>query len=80
MTLNQYEARGRVFRAREGFIHLPNELKDVITGAFGFDQRPQAVPHFRLKGAGKRGIGPRAVSGRHLTRPTWRASTSSQPG
>jgi kumamolisin len=62
VTLNKYEADGRVFRAREGSIQLPNELKDVVTGAFGFDQRPQAVPHFRLK-AGKLGIGTRAVSG-----------------
>jgi kumamolisin len=63
VTLNKYEKDGRVFRAREGSIQLPNELKDVVTGAFGFDQRPQAVPHFRLKGAGKRRIGTRAVSG-----------------
>ena len=62
VTLNQYEVDGRVFRAREGSIQLPNELQDVITGAFGFDQRPQAVPHFRRKGTGQRGTDPRAVS------------------
>jgi kumamolisin len=63
VTLNKYQTDGRVFRAREGSIQIPKELKDVVTGAFGFDQRPQAVPHFRLKGAGKLGIGTRAVSG-----------------
>ena len=71
-----------MFRAREGSIQLPNELKDVVTGAFGFDQRPQAVPHFRLKGAGKRRIGTRAVSGPSFN-PTDLAgiyNTSSQPG
>jgi kumamolisin len=62
VTLNQYEADGRVFRTRERSIQVPNELQDVVTGAFGFDQRPQAVPHFRRKGAGKRGIDTRAVS------------------
>ena len=39
-----------------------NELQEVVTGAFGFDQRPQAVPHFRRKGAGQRGTDPLAVS------------------
>jgi kumamolisin len=63
VTLNKYQTDGRVFRAREGSIQIPKELKDVVTGVFGFDQRPQAVPHFRLKGAGKLGIGTRAVSG-----------------
>jgi hypothetical protein len=62
VTLNQYEVDGRVFRARQGSIQAPNELQDVVTGAFGFDQRPQAVPHFRWKRAGLRGTDPSAVS------------------
>jgi kumamolisin len=62
VTLNQYELGGRVFRGREGSIQVPNGLQDVVTGAFGFDQRRQAVPHFRRKGAGKRGVDTRAVS------------------
>jgi hypothetical protein len=59
---NQYEVDGRIFRARQGSIQVPNELQEVVTGAFGFDQRPQAVPHFRWKRAGERGTDPRAVS------------------
>lgn len=63
VTLKKFEAAGRVFRAREGSIHLPNELKGVVIGVFGFDQRPQAVPHFRLKRAGKSEVRAGAESG-----------------
>jgi kumamolisin len=33
---------------REGGIHLPESLTDVVEAVLGLDNRPQAQPHFRL--------------------------------
>ncbi|HET9059264.1 MAG TPA: S53 family peptidase [Acidimicrobiales bacterium] len=38
---------GEPYRALESDLELPAELDGVITGVFGFDQRPVASPHFR---------------------------------
>ena len=39
---------GIAYRGRSGSIHIPAILKDVITGVFGLDNRPQARPMFHL--------------------------------
>jgi kumamolisin len=39
---------GIVYRGRSGVIHIPEILKDIITGVFGLDNRPQARPMFKL--------------------------------
>ncbi len=44
--LFEHPAAG-AYRARRGPLTVPAELKDVITGVFGIDERPQADPHFR---------------------------------
>jgi kumamolisin len=36
-----------VYRARSGSLTVPAELKDVVMGVFGIDDRPQARPHLR---------------------------------
>ncbi|HTQ53457.1 MAG TPA: S53 family peptidase [Bryobacteraceae bacterium] len=43
-----YERAGHRFRGRTGTLTVPTDLAHVIQGVFGFDQRPQAKPHFRL--------------------------------
>jgi kumamolisin len=53
-----YEHEGRRFRGREGAIHLPSEIAEVVEGVFGIDDRPAAKPHMRLA---KTGIAPRAA-------------------
>src|ERR1035441_10284639 len=35
------------FRGRTGTLSVPNEYANIITGVFGLDNRPQALPHFR---------------------------------
>lgn len=45
--LHQYEGPGGRYRGRTGPIHIPEELDGIITGVFGLDDRPQALP--RLK-------------------------------
>jgi kumamolisin len=51
VELQLAELDGRRFRHRQGAVHIPDELRDVITGVYGLDDRPQARPHFRLSPA-----------------------------
>jgi kumamolisin len=45
---------GISYRGRTGPVHIPAILKDIITGVFGLDTRPQARPMFHiLKREGK---------------------------
>ena len=41
---------GITYRVREGSITLPSELTDYVVAVLGLDNRPQAVPHFRVAG------------------------------
>ncbi len=60
----QYEHEGRRFRGREGAVHLPSELAEVVEGVFGIDDRPAAKPHIRVA---KAGVAPRAAGVRSFT-------------
>lgn len=40
--------KGLAFRVRTGEIHVPENLKDIITGVFGFDERQVARPMFKV--------------------------------
>ena len=49
VQLNQYTtADGNKFRGRTGYVYIPNDLKDIITGVFGFDNRMSAETHFQI--------------------------------
>jgi kumamolisin len=39
---------GIPYRGRSGAIHIPEMLKDIFTGVFGLDNRPQARPMFHI--------------------------------
>ena len=39
---------GILYRGRSGSIHIPEILRDIVTGVFGLDNRPQARPMFHL--------------------------------
>lgn len=45
--LANYEHPGGAFRGRTGPIYVPADLAGIVQGVFGFDNRPQAKPHFR---------------------------------
>jgi kumamolisin len=45
--LANYEHAEGAFRGRTGPIYIPADLQDIVQGVFGFDNRPQARPHFR---------------------------------
>ena len=48
VNLNLEEQQGSEFRVRTGDIHVPAELADIVTGVFGFDERPAARPMFQV--------------------------------
>ena len=50
VTLSQHVIDGRKYRVREGSIMLPVELIGPVVAVLGLDNRPQAVPHFRIAG------------------------------
>jgi kumamolisin len=56
--------RGRVtHRYREGPLYVPAALADVVTAVLGLDTRPQAQPHFRVRGEAGTGSGSGSGSG-----------------
>lgn len=47
VELANYEHPGGTYRGRTGPIKVPAELRDVVQGVFGLDDRAVARPHFR---------------------------------
>lgn len=48
VSLDQKKIGGVEYRVREGAIHLPSSLTGVVEAVLGLDNRPQALPHFRV--------------------------------
>ena len=48
VELTQKIIDGAEYRVREGGIHLPSSLANVVEAVLGLDNRPQAKPHLRL--------------------------------
>ncbi|HEV3221632.1 MAG TPA: S53 family peptidase [Puia sp.] len=53
---------GITYRGRNGAIQIPEILKDIITGVFGLDNRPQARPMFHILKKDGRMISPQAAT------------------
>jgi kumamolisin len=47
VSLGRYETDGLSYRGREGTVHLPADLVDVVEAVLGLDNRPQARTHLR---------------------------------
>ena len=66
VQLMQTVIDGQKYRVREGSITLPAGLIGSVTAVLGLDNRPQAVPHFRVRKATAagtpNGVQPRAGS------------------
>jgi len=54
VTLTQFTIGGVEYRVREGGVYLPKEMLGVVEAVLGLDNRPQAKPHFRLRGPQKK--------------------------
>jgi len=48
VDLHSIESEGMQTRIRTGDIHVPANLQDIVTGVFGFDERPVARPMFQI--------------------------------
>ena len=48
VRLARYEHPGGTYRGRTGTVSMPANLRDVVEGVFGLDDRPQASPHLRV--------------------------------
>jgi kumamolisin len=51
VALTQKVLDGNTYRVREGSIQLPPELTNAVEAVLGLDNRPQAQPHFRVRGS-----------------------------
>jgi len=60
VNLQHYRYAGGVYRLRQGSIQIPNSFANIITGVFGFDNRPKARAHFRV--LNKKAAAPGAVT------------------
>jgi kumamolisin len=69
---------GTVYRIREGSIDLPSELIGHVDAVLGLDNRPQAHPHFRVKGQ-KGDTAARKAKGKGFAKPHAAADTSYTP-
>jgi kumamolisin len=52
VQLQQFAYSGGTYRGRTGAIQLPEELDGIIDAVMGLDNRPQAIPHFRVRPTG----------------------------
>ena len=62
VQLDRYEHEGHPYRARTGVIRLPADLAPSVEAVLGLDDRPQAKPHFRVRGAPSRKASAAGVS------------------
>jgi kumamolisin len=49
VKLSRFVHPAGTYRGRTGTVQLPSELRDVVVGVFGLDNRPQARAHFRRR-------------------------------
>ncbi len=61
-ALHQYESPAGRYRGRTGALTVPTALGDIVAGVFGLDNRPQARPHFQVRGPGAGAITARSVA------------------
>jgi kumamolisin len=54
VTLAHKNLGGITYRVREGSIQLPADVVSAVDAVLGLDNRPQAQPHFRVRGAKKK--------------------------
>ena len=60
-ALHQYESPAGRYRGRTGPLTVPGALGDIVQGVFGLDNRPQAEPHFQVRGPGAGAVAARAA-------------------
>jgi kumamolisin len=54
VELGRYESPTQVYRGRKGYVHLPENIADIVEGVFGLDNRRMVQRH----GGGPKGASP----------------------
>ncbi len=62
VDLDRYDCPSGEFRGRTGELQIPAELANIVEGVFGLDNRPQALTHFRIRGAGSKAAATEAAA------------------
>lgn len=62
VKLQKVKHEGGTYRMRTGNVQIPEELKDIIIGVHGLDNRPVARPHFRLRQLRRAAAAPRGAA------------------
>jgi kumamolisin len=52
VALHSYRYPGGSYRGRVGAVKIPESLSPIVQAVLGLDDRPQARPHFRVRGHG----------------------------
>jgi kumamolisin len=55
VQLQRIKTPGGSYRGRTGALQLPQELDGIVEAVMGLDNRPQAIPHFRVRPTGNGG-------------------------
>jgi kumamolisin len=56
VELATYENPEFTYRGREGYIHIPENLSNIVEAVLGLDNRPQVKPHIRFLEEGEEGF------------------------
>jgi len=52
IQMQRFAHSGGSYRGRTGSLQLPQELDGIVEAVMGLDNRPQAMPHFRVRPTG----------------------------
>jgi hypothetical protein len=62
VSLGHYETPTESYRGREGFVHVPEEIAEIVESVLGLDNRPIARHHVACSGVLAPGAGPPGAS------------------
>ncbi len=48
VTFSTFEHEDKTFRGHEGTVHVPEEIKDIVTGVFGLSSHVVTHPHIKV--------------------------------
>jgi kumamolisin len=79
VSLGRYEVGDLRYRGREGTVHVPADLTDVVQAVLGLDNRPQARAHLKQGQALAEGSLPHPQTGPVTLLPAITASEAAAP-
>jgi kumamolisin len=80
VSLGRYQTRSFSYRGREGEVHLPPEVAEVVQAVLGLDNRPQASTHLKRGAALAAGQFPALEARPQTLLPELTAGQAAAPG